>query len=196
MALKQGLSLTIDEKGLKEIMKRLKAAPKKIQTGAGKAGVRAGAAVIRAAVMNESPPCIVPSIRVVARTAGDTRKDRVKFSVSAGSVSRGLTASDMELVAGKHDVSVGKIQECLPAIWYELGTYANRDIGEDPYAPATLRKKSYASGRSNSPFWNVPSQWIGAVGFMRRGSEVAFRSGAVEQAIVTKVDDYLKKKGV
>ena len=199
-----GIKLTIDEPKLKELMKRLDQAPKRIQKGAGKAAARAGANVVKRAVASYAPDCLVKSVKVRARSGRATKPGGVKFSITVGAPMNGwgLNKAELGAAAAKHDVPTSKISSCLPAIWYELGTYRNRNLSKDPYAPITMKKKDYKRlGHTGSPIWNIQNPtaraelWMGAQGFLRRGALETFHSKAAERAVARKLDDYLKKKG-
>ena len=95
----------------------------------------------------------------------------------------------------KADTTGLTFSENYPAMLVEFGTYGKRDYkGEEPYSPDTLRKKSYSTGRSDSPMWNVPRAWIDQTPFMRPAINDNVK--AVEKAMVVKLDEYLKKKGL
>ena len=85
--------------------------------------------------------------------------------------------------------------ENYPAMWVEFGTYGRRDYqGSEPYSPDTLRKPNYSTGRSDSPVWNVPQKWIEQRPFMRPAINDHVKE--VEKAMVDKLSEYLKKKGL
>ncbi len=170
---------------------RFDKAPKKIQKAVTKAAARAGATVIRKAAMSMAPSCIRPSIKVVYRKQ---IKFKTILSITAGHARGAINENENEILEAAGAKGFG----CPPVMWVEFGTYGNRDYkGLEPYSPDTLRKKSYASGRSNSPFWNLQDPgkiakfWMPQRPFMRP----AVSAPGVEKAMAKKLGAYLAKKG-
>ena len=180
-------TLEVNEDSLKELLARFENAPKKIQKNATGVALTAGAKVVVNAAKNKAPACIRSTIKIRRRR---TRGWKKTLSVEAG---RGNTLLDMN-VREKNILRKAGSQNlmCYPAMWYEFGTYGNRNYrGDEPYAPATLEKKSYASGRSDSPFWKHKSKWTPATPFLRP----AISDPNVEKAMAKKLGEYLNKKG-
>lgn len=180
----------IDKKSLDALVKRFESAPTRIQNNAMRAVGRAGANVVKDHAKNGAPSYLKSSVKVVPRKANG-KKLMTKFSVAVGGGQR-LIDIQSEI---KSQVKGMKFSENYPAIWVEFGTYGKRDYaGDEPYSPDTLKKKSYSSGRSDSPMWAKPMTWIEAKPFMRPAINDHVKE--VEYAMVKKLDDYLTKKGL
>jgi len=187
------MTLALDQRSLDKILKRFKEMPDKLQKGATRATLTAGANVVKKNIKMRAPACIGMTARTVARK---TSKRMVsKLSVAVGMNNRGslgkIAKDDARALGVRAGISVAKHFNCYPAVWVELGTYGNRNLGKDPYSPNTLRKRSYSSGRSNSPFWHFPTRWIPTTPFMRP----ALHDSNIEKAMAVKLDNYMSKKG-
>ena len=185
----QGFSLSVDKDELKKLLDRFDKAPMKIQKQATGVTLTAGAKVVIAAAKSKAPGCLKSTIKAVKRKT--SKKFVSKLSVKAGV---GTSLKELNSAAEKRVLrKAGSSQvDCLPAMWVEFGTYGRRDYkGDEPYAPATLKKKSYRSGRSDSHFWQHPVKWLPAEPFLRP----AIASAGVEQAMAKRLGEYLDKKG-
>lgn len=186
----QIFSLELDKDDLEKLLKRFDAAPDKIQRNATGVALTAGAKAAMAIAKAKAPSCLKSSIKLANRKT--YKKYTKKVSLVAGSGGRSLEALSKEersVVRAAGSTAI----DCYPAIWVEFGTYGKRDYkGEEPYAPATLKKKTYSSGRSDSPFWGSPARWIPAKPFLRP----ALESDDVEKAIARRLGEYLDKKGL
>lgn len=181
--------ITIDKKSLDDILKRFDKAPDRMQYNAMRSVGRAGANVVKNYAKAGAPSYLASSVKTVARSSHG-RKLLTKFSVAVG----GNRLIDLQAEI-KKSVSGMTFSDNYPAIWVEFGTYGRRDYqGTEPYSPETLKKKSYASGRSDSPYWGDDSKWIEAKPFMRPA--INDHVEEIEKAMVEKLDDYLKKKGL
>ena len=187
------MSLELDKQSLKKVLDRFDKAPKKIQRGASRSSLNAGAQVVRTIARSKAPACIVPTIKITGRKI------------------RGLTAQVLVIAGTTHSARLGKMSggdaknlglrkgldemkhfDCYPPMWVEFGTYGNRNyMGDEPYAPSTKRKNAKSGGRSPSRFWDEPTRWIPPKPFMRP----AIDSPLIEKAIAKKLDEYLEKKG-
>jgi len=97
---------------------------------------------------------------------------------------------------------------CPPAFWVEFGTYGNRNLSENPYTKDTLKKKrTYLNGRvkmsyndnggvSPSHYWKKKEKWTPAQPFLRPAMISAYADESVQKAMVVKLDEYFKKKGI
>ena len=183
------MQLELDQKSLHKLLDRFEKAPKKFQKRASGVALTAGAKVVIKAAKSKAPTCLRKTIKATRRkTSGLTSR----LMVVAGSGNRPFdTLSGAERTAAR-DAGATSLTNCYPAVWVEFGTYGNRDYrGTEPYAPATLRKRSYSSGRSDSPYWNTPRRWVAARPFMRP----AIAAPGVEQAMAKRLDEYLTKGG-
>jgi len=179
----------IDKASLNALVKRFEKAPARMQNNAMRAVGRAGANVVKEHAKNGAPSYLKNTVKVVPRKANG-KKLLTKFSVAVGGQRLIDIQSDL-----KSQLKGMKFSKNYPAIWVEFGTYGKRDYaGEEPYSPDTLRKKNYASGRSDSPMWGVPQVWIEPKPFMRPA--INDHVGEVEAAMVKKLDEYLTKKGL
>jgi len=189
--------MTLDERSLEALIKRFDKAPARMQNNAMRSVARAGANVVKQAAKARAPGYLANTIKVVPRKAHG-KKLQVKMSVIVGDSSKRLIDIQKPLPGETfdgHSTADYEFSNNYPAIWVEFGTYAKRDYkGKEPYSPDTLKKKSYASGRSNSPMWNVPSKWIDQRPFMRPA--INDHVTAVTVAMQTKLDAYLTKKGL
>ena len=185
---KTGLSINKDD--LNRLLKKLHALPKGIRRNAATSALNAGARVIRDDARAMAPACVKKSIKNVRL------KQRNGYVITAIAAGVGKQRSDAGLLGAFNKATnfmFGKGDVC-DANWFEFGTYGNRDYrGSEPYAPSTLRKKSYSSGRSNSPHWATPFLWVKKTPFMRPAMHKAMKSGEVEKAMATKLDEYFKK---
>ena len=182
------MSISLDDKSLKALLKRFDKAPARMQGNAMRSVGRAGANVVKAAAKSKAPAHLSSTIKVVPRKAHG-KKLQTKFSVAVGGGTRGVEFVKEVRAAGL------ETSDNHPAMWVEFGTYGKRDYkGTEPYSPDTLKKKSYKSGRSNSPYWKVEPLWIEPHPFMRPAIDNNVQ--AVMDAMVVKLDTYLKKKGL
>lgn len=180
---------SIDKDSLNKLVSRFEKAPARIQNNAMRSVGRAGANVVKDAAKNGAPSYLKSSVKVVPRKANG-KKLMTKFSVVVGGKRLIDIQSDI-----KSQLKGMKFSENYPAMWVEFGTYGKRDYkGDEPYSPDTLKKKSYSSGRSDSPMWNIPQTWIEAQPFMRPAINDHVKE--VEIAMVKKLDEYLTKKGL
>lgn len=181
--------MNIDKKSLDALVKRFDSAPARMQSNAMRAVGRAGANVVKNAAKSKAPGYLQNSVKVVARKSHG-KKLFSKFSVIVG----GQRLIGIQQQA-KRDLKGMTFSDNYPAMWVEFGTYGKRDYqGDEPYSPDTLKKKSYSSGRSDSPMWSKPMTWIEAKPFMRPAINDHVKE--VEVAMVKKLDDYLSKKGL
>ena len=187
--------MTVDKKTLDALVKRFDKAPARMQNNAMRSVARAGANVVKSAAKEKAPGYLASSIKVVPRKAHG-KKLQVKMSVAVG----GNRLVDVAKPApgatfDGESTDDYEFSDNYPAMWVEFGTYGKRDYKDkEPYSPETLKKKSYASGRSNSPVWNNRKQWIDQQPFMRPA--INNHVGAVEVAMAKKLDAYLTKKGL
>ena len=184
----QGFYLDVDKAELNKLLDRFKKAPMKIQKQATGVTLTAGARVVIKAAKSKAPSCLKSTIKAVKRKT--SKKLVSKLSVKAGIPGRRndvTTKSERDALRAE-----GAKINCFPAMWVEFGTYGNRDYkGDEPYSPDTLRKKSYSSGRSNSPYWGSQNKWIPAQPFLRP----AMNTKEVEKAMAKRLGEYLDKKG-
>ena len=183
------VSLSINKRELDDLLKRFEKAPEKLQRSGTGVALTAGAKVVVQNAKAKAPSCLSSTIKIVNRKT--FKKYTKKLSVKVGN---GVRANDMFNVVENAVLrkAGSKLIDCPPAHWVEFGTYGNRNLYEDPYAPATLRKKSYASGRSNSKFWSYPNYWIPTKPFMRP----ALDDPKIEQAMAKRLGEYFDKKGI
>ena len=184
--------LEINQADLNKIVKKLQSLPRGIQRNASVSALNAGAKVINKRAKMRAPTCIRKTIKNVRLKQEDG--DPV-VAITAGF--RGWEASFMRASNALFEERgpTGRRALCI-AHWIELGTYGKRNLGMDPYAPSTLRKKSYASGVSNSPFWGFPTRWIAATPFLRPALVESAQDGSVERAMAMKFTEYFEKLGV
>jgi len=183
--------MKLDQKSFKKLLKRFDDAPLKIQKSASRSMVRAGANVIKQHAKAKAPAYLKKTIKVIARRNRSGNPLESKVSVIVG----GSSLRDKSEIAKDARAMGLKTSKFYLAFWVEFGTYGNRDYsGEEPYSPRTLQSPSYASGRSNSKAWNVPSVWIPASPFMRPA--INDHIDEVEKAMASKLDAYLSKKGL
>ncbi len=177
--------LEINKQDLKRVVAKLQSLPSGVRRNAATSALNAGARVVRDRARTHAPACLKRTIKNVRL------KNRDGYIVTA--VVAGHTG-----LGSRPIKAFGKLNDtfCVPAIWVELGTYGRRNLARDPYSPNTLRKKSYASGRSDSPFWQTPKKWIPATPFMRPAIMSASKDGSIEKAMITKLDEYFVKKGI
>ena len=179
--------ISLDDKALAALIKRFDKAPSRMQNNAMRSVGRAGANVVKAAVKTGAPGYLKGSVKVVPRKANG-KKLLTKFSVAVGG------ARAVGFVKEARGLGL-ETSDNYPAMWVEFGTYGKRDYqGTEPYSPDTLKKKSYSSGRSNSPYWKVEPLWIEPHPFMRPA--INNNTQAVVDAMVVKLDSYLSKKGL
>jgi len=181
--------MEVDKKSLNALLKRFDGAPVKIQKGAMRSMTRAGANVVKNHAKEKAPAYLKPTIKVVARR---TKKPlTAKMSVVAGG---GSLREKNDIAKGARAMGL-EVSKFYPAMWVEFGTYGNRDYrGDEPYSPDTLKKPNYATGRSDSGIWNVPSFWIPATPFMRPA--IQNHTKEIQDAMNKKLSDYLAKKGL
>lgn len=189
--------MTLDPKSMKALIERFEKAPARMQSNAMRSVGRAGATVVKNYAKAGAPSHLKGSVKVVPRKANG-KKLITKFSVAVGGGERivdiksevaGFSTFNGESLKGM------KFSQQYPAMWVEFGTYGKRDYkGEEPYSPETLKKKNYASGRSDSPMWGMDWTWIEAKPFMRPAINDHVQE--VVDAMVVKLDTYLAKKGL
>jgi HK97 gp10 family phage protein len=189
------VGLQINPNDLKRVLKKLQSLPKGVRRNAATSALNAGARVIRDNARSKAPACLKRTIKNVRL------KQKDGYIVTAIAAGVGELRPDAGFARSFNKGGSGswfdKTKSGCVAHWVEFGTYGNRDYkGSEPYAPSTLRKKSYASGRSNSPFWAVKPVWVGKRPFMRPAMQEAMTDGKVERAMVKKLDEYFKKIGV
>jgi HK97 gp10 family phage protein len=184
------VGLSINKTDLKRLVQKLHNLPKGVRRNAATSALNAGARVIRDDAKALAPACVKPTIKNVRL------KQRDGYVITAIAAGVGQQRPDSGLLGSFNnatDAMFGKGTACV-ANWYEFGTYGNRDYeGSEPYAPSTLKKKSYRSGRSNSPYWAVRPMWVRKQPFMRPALQKAMTSGEVEKAMAKKLDEYFKK---
>ncbi len=183
--------VTINSADLSRVMTTLNTLPSNVRRNAVTSALNAGARVIRDRAKKKAPGCLVRSIKNVRLKQENGDPVTAIKAGYTGSLSR----PDAELRAYAKEIGASKSRGsfCTPAIWVEFGTYGHRSLSENPYAPATLRKKSYKSGRSNSPYWATPNKWVTAQPFLRPAAEESFRDGSIEKAMLAKFDEYFKR---
>lgn len=173
------LEMAVDKAAYDAIIKKLEGVPDAMKNRVLKSATRAGANEIKKLAQAKAPSCI--KIKTVSRRSGD------------GVMKMSVTAIGQDTI-DKFTSTLNGANTCGSAVWYEFGTYQNRDLAKNPYAPATLRKKGYRDlGHTASIRWHQPGWWIPARPFLRPALVEAARSNIVEKAIGKKVDDYLRK---
>ena len=209
---------SINEASRKAIIKKLESLPSGVRRNAMASAVNAGARVVRNSARSKAPACIASTIKVVRRKQAN---GAIVASVIAGK-SRSWESKDLnEPNFSAYTKSATKSRSkkffqglaCPPAFWIEFGTYGNRDLGQDPYTADTMKKMRYVRGRpagsyasnggkSPSPYWfnggnvNGYNYWTKATPFLRPALFQSTRSGAVERAMVKKLQEYFAKLGV
>jgi hypothetical protein len=185
--------LQINKQDLNRIVRKLQSLPTGVRRNAATSALNAGARVIRDKARSKAPACLKRTIKNV-RLKQENGDPVTAIAAGVGEMrpNEGFLGSFNK----GSGTMFGKDKPCV-AMWIEFGTYGRRDYkGTAPYAPSTLRKKSYATGRSNSPFWAVKPLWIAQTPFMRPALQEAATDGSVERAMVKKFDEYFKKIGV
>ena len=216
MATSSGLQ--VDKISLNKILNKLEILPAGIRRNAMTSALNAGAKVIRNKARAKAPSCIKPSIKSVRRKKAS---GAIVVSIIAGKGRSWETKDLNEPNMSAYTSSATKTRSkkffaglnCPPAFWVEFGTYGNRNLGRNPYTADTMKKKRYVGGRyagtyasnggkSPSPYWrnggmvNGYNYWTRATPFMRPAFLEAARSGAVEKAVVSKIEEYFVKIGV
>jgi len=182
------MTLEIDKAKMSALLKRVEKAPKNIQRYATSSALTAGAKVVTKEAKSKAPSCLKHTIKATKRRSKGLSST---LKVVAGNSERPkdvLSANEILQVRG----AGSSLLDCLPAIWVEFGTYGNRDYqGSEPYAPSTLRKRNYSTGRSDSKFWGVPRTWVPSQPFMRPSVDAK----GVDVAMAKRLNEYLEKKG-
>ena len=210
----------VDEASLKRVLGKLEKLPSGMRRNAMASATMAGAKVVVKIAKRKAPSCIAGSIKAKrSKQRVDSHGNKsVVVRVSAGNPRNALGSAVSSLnsimkKAGQQGLSKSQKRHmdtmaCLPAIWYEMGTYNARNLMMNPYAPKTAsRMRNYASGartsynqhggRSPMIEWtkgDVPT--IQPMHFMRNAIREGEKSQQVQRAMGKKLEAYLKKQGV
>jgi hypothetical protein len=189
------ITINIDDRDLKEIMRRLDRMPRNIQRGAASAALRAGAKVVADRSKLTGPACYAYGTKLVKRRRDEGAAAKYSVMVEGkrpgANIPSGIMGSNTKI---RRFVSLSK---CGPAFWTELGTYGNRDLAGYPYKPSTVSKymRMYGAPVSMSPFRRFKNAWIPARPFLLPALEETAKDGTMFRAIAKKLDEYLAKKG-
>ena len=210
----------VDEASLKKTLDALEKLPSGMRRNAMAGATMAGAKVIVKLAKMKAPICLAGTIKA---RRGKQRTNKlggksVVVHVTAGNPRGGLgtAVSKVNRVmknAGQSGLSAAQKRSmnalaCPPAIWFELGTYSERNEAYPYLARTKSQMRKYGNGiRASynqyggvSPMltWKKKSE-LGMITphpFMRPAMSEGYKNNSVQRAMGKKLDDYIKKQGV